>query len=177
MYCNLLLLLKIKDSWLLPDSVTAGCDHFGHRELTVSSRWTVTVANFFSWASYGDCLWVFGRIRCRIIKRWDCIKPPRPLFIIPQILSEFHGVFPLLVPQLNIILIASMDHIADVSLPLTVDSLATYLPTLCQMEWRHGVRVTEAPIINTRSISKSRRSYDQMSHTNSPMHRAKKSTT
>ena len=39
-------------------SVTAGCDHFGHRELTVSSqwahgeltvssRWAVTVANFF----------------------------------------------------------------------------------------------------------------------------------
>ena len=30
-------------------SVTAGCDHFGHHELTVSSRWAVTVANFFSW--------------------------------------------------------------------------------------------------------------------------------
>ena len=28
-------------------SVTAGCDHFGHRELTVSSPWAVTVANFF----------------------------------------------------------------------------------------------------------------------------------
>ena len=28
-------------------SVTAGCDHFGHHgELTVSSRWAVTVANF-----------------------------------------------------------------------------------------------------------------------------------
>ena len=27
--------------------VTAGCDHFGHRELTVSSRWAVTVVNFF----------------------------------------------------------------------------------------------------------------------------------
>ena len=34
-------------------SVTAGCDLFGHRELTVSSLWAVTVANFFShgWAS------------------------------------------------------------------------------------------------------------------------------
>ena len=42
-----------------PGSVTAGCDHFGHRELTVSlpwahgeltvsSPWAVTVANFFS---------------------------------------------------------------------------------------------------------------------------------
>ena len=28
-------------------SITAGCDHFGHRELMVSSRWAVTVANFF----------------------------------------------------------------------------------------------------------------------------------
>ena len=44
-------------------SVTAGCDHVGHRELTVSSRWAygeltvssrwaVTVANFFSWAVF-----------------------------------------------------------------------------------------------------------------------------
>ena len=33
-------------------SVTAGCDHFGHRELTVSSRLAVTVANFFL---MGDC--------------------------------------------------------------------------------------------------------------------------
>ena len=29
-------------------SVTSGCDDFGHRELTLSSRWAVTVANFFS---------------------------------------------------------------------------------------------------------------------------------
>ena len=28
-------------------SVTAGCDHFGHRELSVNSLWAVTVANFF----------------------------------------------------------------------------------------------------------------------------------
>ena len=28
-------------------SVTAGWDHFSHRELTVSSQWAVTVANFF----------------------------------------------------------------------------------------------------------------------------------
>ena len=28
-------------------SVTAGCDHFGHHELTLSSPWAVTVANFF----------------------------------------------------------------------------------------------------------------------------------
>ena len=28
-------------------SVTDGCDYFAHRELTVGSRWAVTVANFF----------------------------------------------------------------------------------------------------------------------------------
>ena len=28
-------------------SVTAGCDHFGHRELTVSSPWAVTVVIYF----------------------------------------------------------------------------------------------------------------------------------
>ena len=33
-------------------SVTAGCDHFGHGELTVSSRWAVTVANFFLMGCY-----------------------------------------------------------------------------------------------------------------------------
>ena len=66
------------------------------------------------------------------------------IVIIQQILSEFYGVYPMLEPQLNVILISSMDHIADVSLPLTVDSLATYLPTLCQLEWRHGVRVDKA---------------------------------
>ena len=66
------------------------------------------------------------------------------IIVIIQILSEFHGVYPMLEPQLNVILISSMDHIADVSLPLTVDSLATYLPTLCQLEWRHGVRVNIA---------------------------------
>ena len=32
--------------------VTAGCDHFVHRELTMSSRWALTVADFFL---MGDC--------------------------------------------------------------------------------------------------------------------------
>ena len=36
-------------------SVTAGCDHFGHGELTVSSRWAVRVANFFSHGECSDC--------------------------------------------------------------------------------------------------------------------------
>ena len=33
-------------------SVTAGCDHFGHGELTVSSPWAVTVAIFFLMGVY-----------------------------------------------------------------------------------------------------------------------------
>ena len=40
-------------------SVTAGCDHFGHRELTVSSLWAHGEQSrwpiFFSWEAYNFC--------------------------------------------------------------------------------------------------------------------------
>ena len=42
-------------SQLSHGSITAGCDHFGHREFTVSSRWAVTVAIFFL---MGNCTFI-----------------------------------------------------------------------------------------------------------------------
>ena len=71
-------------------SVTAGCDHFGHRELTVSSRWThgeLTVS------SHGGQFFFHGKTICVVIHfmpKFDLYANCIDLLKLESLVNSFH---------------------------------------------------------------------------------------
>ena len=68
------------------------------------------------------------------------------LLIVPQILNEFRGKYPLLEPQLNIITKRGVVHDSEVGLLPIVSGIANYYETTYRLEL-HRVEINNSEVI------------------------------
>ena len=60
------------------------------------------------------------------------------LHFLPQlIVSTFGGMYPLLEPQLNVILPPGLDNITDVTLPSSISAVVNFPQPLCRLQLNH----------------------------------------